>query len=209
MNSRSVNRRIGLMGGSFDPVHMGHLTIAQDALEKLDLDELIFIPASIPPHKQNQKKTDAGNRLKMLQLAVESINAFTVSDIEIQRGGISYTFDTVRELKSAHEGDELILVVGSDTLVDFHNWYKFNELTDLCSIASFIRPGESSIDQIEKKVKLPVALKDQLISQTFKTHLIDISSTEIRERVKNGLDISSLVPAPVEKFIYENGLYKT
>ncbi len=208
MNSRSVSRRVGLIGGSFDPVHYGHLIIAQDAVEKLNLDEIVFIPASTPPHKQHFKKVDACYRLKMLQLAVSLNSSFSVSDIEILRGGISYTIDTVREIKSAHEDDELILVIGSDTLVDLHNWRKINELFSFCSVASFMRPGEISIDHIEKKIKLPTDLKERLISQIFKTHLIEISSTEIRERVKGGLGICYLVPPAVEEFIYDNSLYQ-
>jgi len=196
------------MGGSFDPVHVGHLIIARDAVEKLRLDEVIFIPASIPPHKQHLKKEDAHSRLKMLQLAVESDSHFSVSDIEVKRGGVSYTIDTVKEISAQRPADELTLIIGSDTLVDLHNWHKINELLGLCNVASFLRPGESDIDQIPEKVMLTDECREKLLSQTFMAHLIDISSTEIRERVAEGRNIDYLVPPAVEHFIYENSLYK-
>jgi nicotinate-nucleotide adenylyltransferase len=208
MDSLSLNGRVGLMGGSFDPVHIGHLIIARDALEQLNLSEVVFIPASIPPHKQHLRSEDISHRLEMLQLAVEEEPYFSVSDVEARRGGVSYSLDTIKEMSKRKPDAELILIVGSDTLVDLHNWYKINELLGLCKVASFLRPGECGIDQIREKVKLSDTHKDRLISNVFKTHLIDISSTEVRQRVKEERTIRHLVPQEVEQYIFEHSLYK-
>lgn len=201
-------RRIGIMGGSFDPVHIGHLVIAQDAAEKLELDEVVFVPAAIPPHKRHLNQADANHRLEMLRLAVESDVRFSVSDVEIQRGGVSYTIDTVRELVEARPGTDWVLVVGSDTLVDLHNWYKVDELLDLCEVATFLRPGESDLAAIASKVELAGRHVEMLMENVVEAHLIGISSTEIRMRVAEGLGIRYLVPPEVEMYIFEHGLYR-
>ncbi len=201
-------KRIGIIGGSYDPVHLGHLIIAQDALERLELDEVVFIPASIPPHKQHLEQVSAEHRLNMLKLAVEADLRFSVSDIEIQRGGVSFTVDTVKALRQEHTDAEWILLVGSDTLIDLHNWYNIDELLELCEVASFMRPGELSIDEISDKVKLSSPLKARLMDHLIETHLVGISSTEIRMRVAEGLGIRYLVPPEVEMYICEHGLYR-
>jgi nicotinate-nucleotide adenylyltransferase len=208
MESIPRTKRIGIIGGSFDPVHTGHLIIAQDAVERLGLAEVIFIPAAIPPHKQHLRQADAKHRLNMLRLAVGADVRFSVSDIEVQRGGLSYTIDTVRELKALHPDAELILLVGSDTLVDLHNWYEPEELLSLCEVVTFLRPGEDSIDEIAEKVKLPTNQKERLLGNVRETHRVEISSTEIRMRIMEGLGIRYLVPPEVEIYIYEHGLYQ-
>jgi nicotinate-nucleotide adenylyltransferase len=206
--SRSKAKRVGIIGGSFDPVHTGHLVIAQDALEKLDLSEIVFVPAAIPPHKQHMQQADAAHRYGMLQLATEADFRFSVSDIEIRRGGISYTFDTVSYLQAERPEVEWVLIVGSDTMVDLHNWYKIDELLGLCEVASFLRPGESSLEEIGRKVALPETSKKKLLENIIEAHLIEISSTEIRMRVAEGLGIRYLVPAEAEMYIFEHGLYR-
>ena len=201
-------KRVGIIGGSFDPLHTGHLVIAQDALEKLELSEIVFVPAYIPPHKRHMQQADAAHRYGMLQLATEADFRFSVSDIEIQRGGISYTIDTVRHLQEERPDDDWMLIVGSDTLVDLHNWYKIDELLGLCEVASFLRPGESSLEEIGRKVALPEASREKLMGNIIDAHLMEISSTEIRMRVAEGLSIRYLVPAEVEMYIFEHGLYR-
>ncbi len=200
--------RIGIIGGSFDPIHLGHLVIAQDALERLELDEIVFIPAAISPHKQHLKCVEAEHRLRMVELAIEGDYRFSVSDIELIRGGVSYTIDTVRALQASRPDVEWVLIVGSDTLVDLHNWHRIDELLDLCSIASFLRPGESSLDRIAEKIELPEHRKAQLLNHVIEAHLVEISSTEIRMRVAEGLGIRYLVPPEVEMYIFEHGLYR-
>lgn len=201
-------RRVGIFGGSFDPLHTGHLLIAQDAVEKLELDELIFVPAAIPPHKLHIEQASAEHRLNMLKLAVESDIRFSVSDTEITRGGVSYSFDTVCEYVKMLPEAELVLIVGSDTLVDLHNWYNIDELFELCEVASFMRPGESDPESIRSKVLLPPRLKARVLANAFESHMFGVSSSEIRMRVAEGLGIRYLVPAEVEMYIYEHGLYR-
>lgn len=196
------------MGGSFDPVHMGHLVIAQDAVERLELAELVFIPAAIPPHKQHLLQVEPKHRLNMLRLAVEADIRFSVSDIEVERGGVSYTVDTIRALKEKYPKDELFLIVGSDTLVDLHNWHRIDELLAQCQVATFLRPGEAELEEIQRKIGLSGEQKQRLLANVVETHRIGISSTEIRMRVAEGMGIRYLVPPEVEMYIYEHGLYR-
>lgn len=204
----SKNYRVGLIGGSFDPIHLGHLVVAQDALERLELDEVVFVPAAIPPHKQHLERVGAEHRLRMVELAIEGDHRFSVSDVELLRGGVSYTIDTVQEFQESRPDVEWMLIVGSDTLVDLHNWHRIDDLLNLCNIASFLRPGESSLDRIVEKIELSERYKEQLLSHVIDAHLIEISSTEIRVRVAEGLGIRYLVPPEVEMYICEHGLYR-
>lgn len=201
-------KRIGIIGGSFDPVHMGHLIIAQDALERLELSEVVFIPAAVPPHKQHLQQAESDHRLNMLKLSLEADLRFSVSDIEIARGGVSYSIDTVQSLKAERPGVEWVMIIGADTLVDLHTWYKIDELLDLCDVASFLRPGEGSVADISDKIQLSKPCKEKLLNNLIEAHLIEISSTEIRMRVAEGLGIRYLVPPEVEMYIYEHGLYR-
>jgi nicotinate-nucleotide adenylyltransferase len=209
MDAHKADKRIGIIGGSFDPVHMGHLIVAQDAVEHLELSEIIFIPAAIPPHKQHLQQAAAEHRVNMLGRALETEIRFSVSDIEVQRGGVSYTIDTVRALKAMHPKAEIVLIVGSDTLVDLHNWYKIDELLALCEFATFLRPGEDSPQTIADKVKLPAEAKARLMDNLVKAHRVEVSSTEIRMRVAEGLSIRYLVPPEVEMYIFEHNLYRS
>jgi len=208
MESPLTAKRIGVFGGSFDPVHMGHLVVAQDAAERLELSEVVFIPAAIPPHKQHLQQVDAKHRLNMLNLAVESDIRFSVSDIELQRGGVSYSIDTVTQLQALRPDAQLFLIVGSDTLVDLHNWYKIDELLGLCEVATFLRPGESDLREIAQKVVLGGRHKERLLGNLVDAHLVAISSSEIRMRIAEGLGIRYLVPPEVEMYIFEHGLYQ-
>ena len=208
MESASSVKRIGIIGGSYDPIHMAHLVIAQDAAERLELSEVVFIPAAVPPHKQHLKQVDPEHRLNMIRLAVEADIRFSVSDLEIQRGGISYTLDTVRALRAERPDAEWVLIVGSDTLVDLHNWYRIDELLDLCEVASFLRPGEHDLEEIIEKVQVAERHRRRLLENIIGAHLVEISSTEIRMRIAEGLSIRYLVPPEVEMYIFEHGLYR-
>jgi nicotinate-nucleotide adenylyltransferase len=201
-------KRIGIIGGSFDPVHVGHLIVAQDAVERFELNEIVFVPAAIPPHKQHLRQIGADHRLNMLRLATETDLRFSVSDMEAVRGGVSYTYDTVRALRDGRPDVEWVLVVGSDTLVDLHTWYRIDELLELCEVASFLRPGESCVDEIKEKIGLAEPHRTRLLGNLVEAHLIEISSTEIRMRIAEGLGIRYLVPPEVEMYIHEHGLYR-
>jgi len=208
MAEHASGRKIGIIGGSFDPVHVGHLIIAQDAFEHLELSEVVFMPAGIPPHKQHVMLAESRHRLNMLSLCLESDVRFRISDAEIQRKGISYTYNTVCDFLDSEPDAEVVLIVGSDTLVDLHNWYNIEGILQHCDVASFLRPGEHDLEQIMEKVNLPDPLKEKLVNNVFSSHLVDISSSDIRMRVAEGLGIRYLVPGEVEMYIYEHGLYR-
>ena len=196
------------MGGSFDPLHSGHIIIAQDALEQLGLSEVLFIPAAIPPHKRELKQVSAAQRLEMVDRALAEVSGCSVCDIELKRGGVSYTIDTVRALQGERPDAELVMIIGSDTVVDLHTWYRIDDLLELCEVATFLRPGKDDVRSIREQMNLNESQKDLLMGNMFRAHLIEISSTEIRMRVKSGKNIRSMVPPEVEAYIYEHGLYR-
>jgi len=208
MESLPAEKRIGIMGGSFDPVHMGHLVIAQDAVERLNLSEVVFVPAAIPPHKQQLQRADAGHRLEMLRLAVESNPRFSISDIEVERGGVSYTVDTLKALRDLHPDAALLLIVGSDTLVELHTWHETERILELCEVATFLRPGEDSVEAIAEKIQLPPEQKKRVLRNLVDAHRIEVSSSEIRMRRAEGRGIQYLVPPEVERYIHKQGLYQ-
>jgi len=192
---------IGLFGGSFDPIHNGHLLLARWTKNELALDRVIFIPAAIPPHKQHVLLTDANHRFRMVQIAVEPYPDFEASDIELRRAGVSYTIDTVLYFKKKlklHRRN-LYLIIGADSLVDFGNWKSPEKIVANCQLAVLQRP-DVDIDRAE-----PIFRQSAILLQS---PLIDISATEIRRRVKMGLPIAELVPPAVERYIHELGLYR-
>lgn len=208
MESPPTKKRIGIIGGSFDPLHIGHLIVAQDAAEQLALSEVVFIPAYIPPHKKQAKQVDAQHRLKMLRMALTAEPRFSVSDIEVNRGGISYSVDTIEALSNLHPDAELFLIVGSDTLLELHTWHRIEDLLAMCSIATILRPGFDPGEEDGVTIKMAEPYRARLLEHVFSTHLIGISSTEIRKRVARGDSIRYLVPSVVEAYIYEQGLYQ-
>jgi nicotinate-nucleotide adenylyltransferase len=208
MEPLSTVERIGIIGGSFDPLHMGHLVLAQDAAEKLELSQVVFVPAARPPHKQHIQQAGPEHRLRMIELAVQSNQRFTVSDLELRRDGLSYTVDTVAELRRSHPLAAWYLLVGSDTLMELHTWHRINELLEMCEVAAVLRPGADDRAAIRKHLELTQAQVEQVTEHLIDTHRIGISSTEIRARVAAGRSISYLVPPEVEAYILENELYR-
>lgn len=199
-------QRIGVFGGSFDPVHTGHLTVAQDAVEQLELDRLIFVPAAVPPHKQDKRLASGQQRLEMLRLATEGSLSFEVSDMELRRGGVSYTFDTMMQIQAGYPGAELFFIVGLDSLTILHSWKNVEQLFRLCTIVPFARGGEDP-EKIAAQIQLPGALKTALLKRIIRIHEVEISASEIRMRLAEGLSIRYLVPLEVEMYIAEHGLY--
>src|SRR6478609_7326436 len=169
--------RLGLYGGSFDPIHYGHLILARQALEDLSLDRVIFIPAAESPFKSNHSSAPAADRLAMVQLAVEGEPSFTVDPLEIGRQAPSYTIDTARTYRAQHPGDLLFFLVGEDHVAALPKWNEFAELDQLVKFAILSRSD------------LPLTLDYPVVRRRF-----DLSSTEIRNRVANDLPISYLVP---------------
>jgi nicotinate-nucleotide adenylyltransferase len=198
--------RIGVFGGSFDPVHLGHLTVAQDAVEQLELDRLIFVPAAIPPHKQGKTLASGQQRLEMLQLATESNLRFEVSDMELQRGGVSYTIDTIKQIQFEHPGAELFFIVGLDSLTILHSWKNVEQLLEICTVVPFARGGEDPA-KIAEQIQLSRDWKTRLMERMIRIHEVEISASEIRMRLAEGLSIRYLVPPEVEMYIAEHGLY--
>jgi nicotinate-nucleotide adenylyltransferase len=188
--------KVGIFGGTFDPIHLGHLITAQSVKEMRDLDRIIFIPAFISPHKTDAKPSSPEDRLKMIKLAVESIPFFDYSDIEIKKGGVSYTVDTLRELKKKY--DMLEFIIGYDNIFTFHTWKEPDEILKLAKMIV-----------LKRKSSHPPQFEDKYYHQAVfvQTRGIEISATDIRERVKNGLPINFLVPPNVMEYIYNHKLY--
>lgn len=202
----SAKRRIGLFGGSFDPIHCGHLIIAQDAVEQLELDRLIFIPAARSPLKGDQTPVDGQHRLAMLRQAVEDNPRFEVSDIEVSRGGISFTIDTVRQMRGQYPDADLFFIVGADSLTELHLWRDVDQFLEQCTLVPFARGGEDT-SAIAQAMKLSDPWRSRLLKRLIRIHDVAVSSSEIRMRVAEGLSIRYLVPSEAVRYIAEHGLY--
>ncbi len=200
------SERIGVFGGSFDPVHIGHLIIAQDAVEQLELDRLIFMPAAISPHKQHCQPVEGRHRFEMLQLATENNLRFEVSDLELARGGISYTVETIEHLQVEHPGAELFFIVGLDSLVELHKWHRIDALLECCTVVPFGRGGEDPA-KVAETCQLSKVWKTKLLDRLIRIHEVEVSASEIRMRIAEGLSIQTLVPPEVEMYIAEHHLY--
>jgi len=190
-------KKVGIYGGTFDPVHNGHLITAQYVLETRKLDQIIFIPNNVSPLKIGRKSASTTDRLEMLKLALESVDEFTYSTYEIDKGDVSYTVNTLRDLKSEHE--QLELIIGLDNLLVFDKWYEPDEIADLAQLVVLKRESEVS--------NTPNRFFG--IAKLINTPVIEISSTEIRERIERNLSIDFLVPQKVKEYIQENNLYKS
>lgn len=196
--------RIGLMGGTFDPIHAGHLILAEQARERFGLTRVLFVTAASPPHKLGEHVSDAAHRLEMTRLAVADNEFFECSTIEIDRPGPSYTIDTVRQIPELFgPGTEVYLLVGADEGRDLMSWREPYEIQKLASIVVANRPG------------LPVLAVVASLPEDFARGIVplempgvDISSTDLRERVRSGRSVRYLVPRPVEEYIWANGLYR-
>ena len=187
--------RVGLFGGSFDPVHLGHLILAEAAMEDLNLDHIIFIPAGISPFKTASPPSASNqSRLTMLRQATASESRFSVDERELHREGPSYTIDTVRELLGNHPGVRFLYLIGADNLKDLPRWHEIGELRNLVDFAVLDRGNSSEVTACD----FPVVRRR-----------IDLSSTEIRERLSKGLSIRFMVPEGVYDFIMSHHPYRT
>lgn len=191
-------QKIGILGGTFDPPHLGHLIVAQGVQDKLKLDRLFFIPASLPPHKKKVKISRAIHRLKMVQLATQDNRNFKVLDLELKRKGHSYTVDTLKALRKRYPQAQFFLILGLDNLNHIHTWKKLEEIFKLCKMVFITRPG----------ITLNKTSKWLNCSRLLEVKEIDISSTDIRERIKRGKSIRYLVPEKVLQYIRRHHLYK-
>jgi len=189
--------KIGLFGGTFDPIHIGHLIIAEWIYEELALEKIIFIPAGDPPHKQSKKISSVKNRLDMVRHAIEDNPKFEISEFEVEKTGKSYSVETLEEFSKLQAN--LFWIIGSDSLIDLPNWFLPDKIFELSTVVVYPRKDL----EVEKA---PKHFREK--SLIVAAPQIEISSTEIRNRVSNGQTIRYLVPAKVEEYIYTNGLYK-
>ena len=200
--------RIGILGGSFNPVHTGHLMMAQDALETFDLSTVLFVPCDTPAHKSANALLDPRHRVAMLELAIEGDLRFELCEAELERGGISYAVHTVQALRARYPRAELYFIIGSDSLRELHLWKDVDALLDLCRFITFARPGQGTGAMTLEDIQLKDPWPRRLLDSLSVTHVVDISSTEIRHRIAEGMSIRYLVPPGVEMYIVEHGLYK-
>ncbi|MGH7810525.1 MAG: nicotinate-nucleotide adenylyltransferase [Candidatus Binatia bacterium] len=214
--------KIGIFGGTFDPIHWGHLRSAEEVSETFGLDRVYFIPASIPPHKRGQTYTAARDRLQMVRLAVAHNPRFAVSTMEIQRPGVSYSVDTVRNFaKKLKRGDSLHFIIGLDAFREIGTWKDFQDIFTLCNFIVTSRPGSKESDPLKGT---GVAVKKlfcydsrrrnyrhQSGTRVYFIELTDIaiSASEIRALVRQGQSIRYLVPSSVERYIKRRGLYRS
>jgi len=197
-------RRIGIMGGTFDPIHYGHLLAAEEARWRFRLEVVIFVPAGQPPHKRPEGITDKEHRYNMVVLATCPNPHFLVSRVEIDRPGPSYAIDTVREFKREFgEEAEIYFITGADAVLEILTWHEADKLVELCEFIAVTRPGYDLEAMYER---LPSKFLEHI--HPLPIPGIAISSTEIRRRVREGLPIKYLVPEPVEQYILKHGLYR-
>lgn len=203
-----MSQRVGLFGGSFDPIHFGHLISARSLAERLNLDRVILIPAAQPPHKRGRPITPGEDRLTMTRLAVEGDPWFEVCDAELRRQGPSYTFDTVSEIRAAlGEGPALFWFIGADSLPELPSWYRIPELVRAVQIVTATRPGWRPPPAAQLAKAVSCADAAALLAHCYQTPAIDISATDIRGRVAAGRSIRYLTPEPVRAYISAHRLY--
>ncbi len=224
MNQPTLNKlNIGILGGSFDPVHLGHLHLANKTLKVFSLDQILWVPAHISPHKLDQKPTSATHRLNMIQCALTDEPKYKISDIEILRQGVSYTTDTVKKLTEENPNASFSLIMGCDTFKEIHNWRNCEELLTLCNLIVSNRPGfqneeaEKTLNQLNLQYRV---IQSDTLKKTyqcpstnktisfFEINPLDISSSQIRKALQNGDSLKKMLPPKVERYIMEYRLYQ-
>lgn len=197
--------RIGIYGGTFAPIHIGHVAAAKAFMEQMKLDYLFVIPAAIPPHKQIDDGDDPIHRLRMCELAFDGVDGVVISDIEITRGGKSYTYDTLKAL--SRPDARLFLLCGTDMVLTFDKWYRFEDIFKLC-YPTYVRREKDPL--LDSMIVAKIGEYYQKYGVMFRKILVDpieISSTEIRNAVKENKDVSGMILPEVEKYIKEHRLY--
>lgn len=206
-NEKRKMNRLGIMGGTFDPVHYGHLVTAEAVRDKFKLDRVIFVPTGKPPHKKGYKVTDAKHRYLMTVLATVTNPFFEVSRIEIDREGYTYTIDTILEFKKMlPEDTKIYFITGADAVLEILTWKKVDELLQLCNFVAATRPGYEP-SQLNEMIKYVEKVYGSTIHMV-EVPAMAISSTDIRRRVNTNRPIKYLVPESVEYYIMKNGLYR-
>jgi nicotinate-nucleotide adenylyltransferase len=195
--------RLGVFGGTFNPVHLGHLILAEQCREQARLDKVLFIPAARPPHKDEQALAPYAQRVEMLALAISGNPAFRIDDLEKDRPGPSYTVDTLSLLRERHAEAELFLIIGSDTLRDLPKWHETVRILELAGLLVVPRPGWPVAAAEDVKAALGLPGSFPLRYQVCDIPLIDIASRDLRRRIAEGRSIRYLVPRAVEAYLQE------
>ena len=195
--------KIGLFGGSFNPIHNGHMNLALSVKKSLGLDRIILIPSGTSPHKSSSEYAPAEDRLEMCRIACEGHDGFEVSDYEITKPGKSYTVYTVRHFRELFPEDELYLLVGSDMLLSFDTWFEYREIQENVTVAAISRTG----DDTDELLKMTEKLSDYGRCVVVNADAITISSSEIRKMIKNNIDLSCYLNGKVVKYIMLKKLY--
>ena len=205
-NGNGENSRIGVLGGTFDPVHNGHLAIAREARLELELDEVLFIPAGMPWMKAGQSVAQAEHRVAMVRLAISGLGWCRLSTIEVDRPGPTYTVDTLEAWRAEYGvTTELYFIMGWDSLLELPRWHAPQHIVELCTLVALPRPGSPHPDANALEQQVPGIASKLIILERPE---VDVSGTEIRERLAKSMSISDLVPAAVERYIMEKGLYR-
>ena len=204
--AQAAGTRLGVLGGTFDPIHHGHLVAASEVHHQLGLDQVLFVPAGNPPHKPDRPISPVWPRLRMIELAIAGRPHFAISRADVDRPGPCYTVDMLRLLRAewgSHAA--LFFIEGSDSLAEMVTWYQPRDLIELCELAVVKRPGaEVGLDQLERHLPGVSARIHWVMMPS-----LEISSSDLRSRVRDGRPISYLVPSPVERYILEQGLYRS
>ncbi len=193
-------KRVGIFGGTFDPIHNGHLQVAEDVRKNLEMEKILFVPSYLPPHKLDKKVTEAKLRFEMVSLALEGHPHFIISEFEFQKEGISYTVETLNALKRSNPDAELFLIMGVDQLLEMDSWKEPEKIFQISKVVAMGRPGyrREEIENLDWRTKI----------LWVDVTPVEISSSLIRKKVQQGESVQVLVPKQVEKFIIEKGLYK-
>lgn len=201
-------KRIGILGGTFNPIHVGHLVMAEEVCKCHNLSKVIFVPTNIPPHKYTEDLADTHHRYRMVKEAISGNDKFAASDMEIKREGKSYTIDTVQEiLHSSKEDSEIYLIMGADSLEELEIWKDVKKLSRLCHFVIVNRPGYST--NVSNRLADAIGKEKVLDIERLRIEIepVGVSSTEIRKKLKGGADINGLVSPCVDVYIREYGLY--
>jgi nicotinate-nucleotide adenylyltransferase len=208
MSESNSSHRCGIFGGTFDPIHVGHLLVAEFACEALELEQIRFIPAATAPHKIDRESAAAKHRWEMLGLAIGGNPRFVADDRELRRGGTSYTVDTLRELRSESAEQELVFIMGADSLAELHTWRDPAEICRLAFVAILARGGQPQPDLNLLKPYLSAEEQANLLAHLVPTPQFEISSTDIRLRVSRGKSVRYQLHPAVEAYIAAQQLYQ-
>jgi nicotinate-nucleotide adenylyltransferase len=199
--------RIGIFGGSFDPIHLGHLVLAEQCREQSRLDQVWFVPSALGPHKTDGTHSSDRQRIEMIELALSGYEPFVLSKIELERGGISYTVETLTQIRESNPDDELFLLMGDDSLEQFATWREPERICQLAIPLVANRPGSGQVDLTSLKSFVDESRFGVFLQNVITSPGIQISSSLIRQKVAAGKSIRYLTPRPVEKYIETHRLF--